>query len=220
MPHRDPQTGKFVAGSSDSDIDRMEQLHASSTLSVAAADLDGGVGQAFGEQDTFEGVLLYDFEQALDRDEVGVIQWQAQHITVYGTSTSTADGTVRGSVEFSLSPDLSRGVQAVQATQPVDDQTGNSFTIDRSPEVRTVTGDVLGRHLTAVGFSPFSDGTSGVGGSGGAGTDAWEGPILVDPVVDDRDALFANGAIEVSNVSDAAVHVDIDVWTAMAVIEE
>lgn len=218
MPHRDPKTGKFVSGDRD-DFDRIEQLHAVDTLSVPAADLDGATGQNFGEESRYEGEELYDFEEVLDRDEVGVMLWQAQQIVVYGLSTSTADGTVRGAVELSFSPSESFQFNT-GGTTDLDDQTGTGFAIESGEQFFSDTGDVIGRHLQAVGYSPFSDGATGVGGSGGAGIDSWEGPILVDPVVDDRDSLFHNGVIEAQNVADASVHMDLAVWTVLGAMED
>lgn len=219
-PHRDPQTGKFVS-SRDHDFDRFEQLHAMDTLSVPAADLDGNTGQHFGEESQYEGRELFDFETVLDRDEVGVIQWQAQQIVVYGLSSSTADGTVRGAAEFSFSPSNSHILKVASASEDLDDQTGSGFDIEGVDTVfSSDTGDTVGRTLQAIGYSPFSDGATGVGGSGGAGIDQWEGPVMIDPVVDDRDSLFHNGAIEASNVADASVHMDVSVWTALAVMED
>ena len=204
--------------------ERMEQVHAQNHLSVPAADLDGDTSYIFGEESEYEGLELADFGDILDRDEVGIVQWVSHRLDVAIVSTGTSDGTARVAAELSFSPAASPAFTNVRSQGRSDyaDQTGVNFTIEALDPEGTITesGDVVGSVLTAYGTQAFSDGATGVGGSGVPGSSEWEGPVMVDPVVDDRDALYSNGVIEVNNVADAAVHVDVSLWASLGVMED
>lgn len=225
MPQRDPETGQFLSGGSAGDFgdyDRIDQIHNETDLTVPAADLEGGTAEGYGEGMLFEGVELYDAETVLDRHEVGVVLWAAHRLAIVTPSTQTADGTARVASEWSFSPSVSSGTGAVEASTPIEDtmvQTGNGFTINRDSSVDD-TADVLGPSLAAFTYSPFSDGVNGLGGAGGIESDSWEGSPVVDPVVDDRDSIFLNGAIEASNIADGSISVDVRTWHVIGVLED
>lgn len=218
-PHRDPQTGQFVSSKELDQFDSIEQVHATSAYRVAAAAVGGQTGADFGQETEFEGVPLYSLEdQVIDRGEVAALLWAHHRIVAYITSTQTADGTIRGAIEISSSPERQTVFELGPGMDDIGDQTGD-FTV-QSEELVDDTADVIGPALEAVGFGPITDGTNGVGGSGNAGTQDWEGAPMVSPIFDDRDDMFVNGAIEHSNVADAALHVDAQVWHVYGRIED
>lgn len=219
MPHRDPETGKFVStADSVEEFDEIEEVHGQALMTIAAANLDGSVGQTFGQEASFESEPLYSLDtEILDRREVAVLIWAEHRLDVYLKSTATADGTVRAAIEVTTSPDLhpSEGVDAPNTVEEQD--TGPTIDIDMEIEQ---DAEHIGRVLNAVGFSPITDGTNGVGGAGTAGFDTWEGAPMASPVFDDRDDILMNGFIETSNVTDNAVGVDLTVRHVYGVLED
>lgn len=202
------------------DFDRFEETTGVPQISVAAADLTGATGQYFGEQTLFEGVTLYDVDALLDRDELAVMMWAEHHLEVYATSTETADGTVRGVIEISASPDrITNATLAAGSSEDIADLEQSAF----QPEVdhfNAPSADLIGRPLNATGFAPFSDGATGVGGAGTSGNDWWEGSPTAEPDFDARDELYLNGGIEVSNIDDSAIHVDVSYRHVYGVMED
>lgn len=206
MAHRDPETGKFVA-EEHSKYDDIEVVTTARYFTVAAADLDGLTGEGFGEDQTFEGVGLIDYDEVVDRNESLHLLNADHRLVVASPSTQTADGTVRCSVEISSSP-------ARQASFPVEpfdalDDQGGDFPISAASGITAEdTIDLIGRPLEAVAHSPFSDGATGVGGSGSSTDDNVTLDALPDPVAEfhPRDELFLNGSLDVSNISDGSIY--------------
>lgn len=216
MPHRDPETGRFRSLSFD-EFDRIEQIHNDPTYSVAAAQVGGQTGQTLGQSSTFEDVQVADFGDIMDRTELGVLLWAYHSLVVYISSTQSADGTVRSEMEISLSSGREDAGGVIAGTD-IDDQ--GDFTIDGGNEEPRNATDLVGPILRAVGFGPFSDGGTGVGGAGTAGQVEWEGPPMVRPLVDATDELLNHGAIQHSNVSDAALHAELECWWVVGVLED
>lgn len=216
MPHRDPETGKFVAGSG-TDSGEIEMVSDQRHISISANSLDGSTGQFGGEETLFEGLQLYDLDEILDRDESARLVYASHEVEVYVNSTSTSDGTFRFSGEFSASP-ARQVIRSVDALQTVDDIDGATNEVDVNAADPDDTQDLLGPGLTATGFAPFSDGATGVGGAAGAGTAGWEGQPG-NPQFHPRDEVFLNGCLTAWNIADAAVHVDVD-YQHIYVVEE
>lgn len=182
--------------------------------------MDGTTGQTLGETSSFEGVRLYEVADVLDRRQLAVLLWARHRLVVYIGSTQTADGTIRANFEVSTSPNqnIANGVDA--GAGAIEDQGGTEISLEVNPQEDSDTDDVIGPSLLAVGFGPITDGTNGVGGAGTAGFDDWEGPVMVEPVFDSRDELFVNGQVEASNVSDAAIHADLETWHTYGIIDD
>lgn len=203
MPHRDPQTGQFVA---DSDrFDDYEVVTFSGGLGIQAADLTGGTGFSGGQSLTFDGTEVLDYDEVVDRNEE-LHLLEAQHaLMVFANSTSTADGTVSAAAEISASPSRSAAANVITSTTATDDDpvVGAAFEDD--------TIDVLGRVLHATGHSPFSDSAGGVGGAGSAGEDSVTVEMPPEPVArfHPRDELFLNGELVIWNIDDSGVHLAV-----------
>lgn len=220
MPHRDPETGKFVGGESHDDFDEIEQIHADQTFTIPAADLSGATGQGLGASVSFDGVELYDVDEILDRRDIGVLVWAHHQINVYIPSTETADGFVRGSMEVSTSPERQVAGGIGTDNEPAD-QTGTLASgVDMASQDFSDTIDVLGPQLVATGGGQFSDGASGVGGASDGNQDEWEGPVIADPTLDARDSIFASGNFAVANVDDASVSMDVQVWHVFGLLAD
>lgn len=203
VPARDPETGQFVSGDGAT-FDDIEVASFQATVGVQAADLGGGTAFPSGSNDEFEGLLLIDYDEIVDRNESLQLLYAEHSISVYPNSTETADGQARGYAEVSASPAL---------TMSGEIQTGDDI------ETANVVGeaefddtiDLVGRPLQAVGTGPFSDGSTGVGGGGSAGEDAVEIEHLPEEAgrFHPRDELFLNGVLEAWNVDDSGIHLDL-----------
>lgn len=197
MVHRDPDTGQFVSGSSS--FHDVEVINFAFQFSVAAAQNTGATDQFYGDDTDFEGVLLYDLDDIVDRHAVARVL-EAQHaLSVQPTGTQTADSATRAIVEISSSPSSSVSFSAPASEMgAVGDQSGLTVEfLDRVDD----SLDVLGRPLEAMAQGPFTDGTNGLGGGGGPGHDSLETEPH-DFILDRRDEMFLNGAVESQNLTD------------------
>lgn len=196
MPHRDPSTGQFVASSSVEDV---EIVSFGVPISVAASTLDGATDSFYGEQATFEGELLYDLDQIVDRHEVGELLRAEHRAVIQPTGTQTADSAAFLVAEIGASPSLKLPGGVFDAA---DDQAGD-FTINTILD-HSDTVDLVGRPLVAMAQGPFTDGTNNLGGGGGPGDDSLElSPIGFD--MDRRDEMYLSGKMGAQNISDGPV---------------
>lgn len=209
MSVRDPQTGKFVSPE-DAGYDDWEFATNYLSHNVPASQLGGATDGTIGEAYNFEGLPLYEMDELLDRDEAADLV-RAIHVLEAGiTSTETADGTLRATMEISTSPDRKVANEvAGQGTGISGEFNGGGSITDASALGERLvfedSRDLLGRPLTALAYGPITDGTNGVGGAGTAGTDRVD---IEDPIGFDlhpRDEMFVNGAVEVANVDDTSV---------------
>lgn len=210
MPHRDPETGQFVADAV-SKFDHLEMATWSLPLSVPAADLDGTTQQFYGENALMEGQLVVDWDDVFDRHAVGRIIRAMHRVWLQPTGTQTADSAAFGIFEISSSPALQAVTDAPNATLDGADFSdgpgaAGDFDIQVSPDATVFddTIDLLGRPLNVAAQGPFTDGTNGPGGAGSAGEDdlMWD-PISYD--IDRRDELFVNAIMGAQNISDGPI---------------
>lgn len=224
MPHRDPETGRFLAGDSGPDVDRFEEMYSQDHYNVAAADLDGGTAQDFGEDQRISGKEVYSLEQPLDRDELAVLMWAEHHITAYFASTASADSTIRAAVEISAAPErevVDELGTAGNVSLDSDISGGGQFTLEVDEGLGGVqSADLIGRPMQCTGFGPITDGTNGVGGAGTEGQDWWEGQPAADPTFDARDDVFTNMVVQISNASDLSAHIEVSVRHVFGVMED
>lgn len=218
---RDPETGQFLSGQDLPDFGRFEEVYASEKVRVPAADLDGTAANHLAEDEVFRGVQLYDVDELLDRDELGVLIWAEHALDVFLAATATADGTMWGGIEVSASPEPS-GINFLMTSSnlnEIDDQSGGDFSFDDAT-ASEVTADLIGRYLQAVSTSPIADGTNGVGGSGTPGKDWWEGQPIAAPTFDARDEVYVSGAAEFNNVADNTGYMTLSTRHVFGVIED
>jgi hypothetical protein len=204
--HRDPETGQFLAHDSVT-FEDIEVVSFSANVGVQAADLSGATGFVGQDNAEFEGLLLVDFDDVVDRNEELRLLSAEHRATAFINSTSTEDGTVSVSAEVSASPSLTdvTGRAADASTDSFDDGpvTGRA---DNDDSI-----DLLGRPMTMTGHAPFFDSSSGAGGGGSAGEDS----VDMDAAPAEfgrfhpRDELFLNGRIESWNVADAGIHLSV-----------
>lgn len=200
MPHRDPETGRFISTDGD-EFNDIEQVTFTAGVGIGAGSLAGGTGFVGGTQEQFDGLELIDYDEIVDRNEELHLLRASHSLVAYVNSTETADGTIGVAAEVSAAPSLSAAANIVTATNVVDSPvTGAAFEDD--------TIDVIGRVLQAVGHAPFSDGTTGVGGAGSAGEDREVVEGIPDPIArfHPRDELFLNGEFVAWNIDDAGIH--------------
>lgn len=200
MPHRDPETGQFVAGSGDWNDIEVVSFHG--RFGVEAANNDGGTGFT-GETDSLEGAQLIDYDEVVDRNEELQLLEAEHAMEVYINSTSTEDGTFRVMAEVSASP--ARQVAGLLATNDFTGDVVGGTTYDDSI-------DIVGRPLAATATAPFSDpGGTGVAGGGSAGHDAYT--LRTAPAefgrFHPRDELFLNAATVSWNNDDTGTHFEV-----------
>lgn len=202
MVHRDPDTGKFVAGNSDQFAD-VEVVSFTASFGQTASNLGGATGFG-GESDNTDGLLLIDYDEVVDRNEELHLLTAQHRLSVFGNSTSTEDGTIRVVAEVSASPTVS--VSQTIGSAAADDNNAIAVGNDSDDTI-----DLIGRPMIATGFSPFSDTATGIGGAGGQGEDEVniDGPPGEMARFHPRDELFANARLTTWNVDDAGIHADL-----------
>lgn len=214
MPHRDPETGQFVAG--DHTYKDIEMATFAAGVGIQASDLSGGTGFNGGDTETFSGLELIDYDEIIDRNEELHLLSAEHMLAVYINSTETADGTVAVSMSVSADPARipSDGVLSSASNTVEGNVVGLSETDDSI--------DLIGRNLMAVGHAPYTDGSSGTGGGGSAGHDMCDGTTFPAESgrFHPRDELFANGTIKAWNVDDAGVHAQLNGQHVYGVLED
>lgn len=192
---RDPVTGQFKSVDSEAEI---EYATGRVMFSADAADNDGLTDRFYGEEGTFEGHLLYDADELVDRHEVAELIAASHRLTIQPTGTQTADSAAAMVLEVSASPASAVAGESTGTFSAFDDTSGE--VLDQQSEFDD-TADLVGRPLNVMGQGPFTDGTNGTGGGGSAGEDAVE----VRPMrylVDSRDEFYINGWWGIQNLAD------------------
>lgn len=196
MPRRDPQTGQYVSGSISGEV---ETVTWTTAISIPASQLDGLTDSFYGEEQRFEGVLLYDLDQVVNRHEVGELVTASHRAVLQPTGTQTADSAAFLHAEISASPGKS---QFEGTLAPFADASGD-FNGDVLVDWDD-SADLVGRPLSVMAQGPFTDGTAGLGGAGSPGEDTVEAsPLGFD--MDRRDELYLNGRIGAQNIADGPV---------------
>lgn len=203
MPHRDPETGQFVAGSGGSHWDDYEFVHMNTKYKIDAGDLPGAF--PINESD----IRSTSLDDLLDRDE----RADLVAIQVHGLQASVP-GTSSAESALQVGWELHAGVGDEMILGPDGDFTGNtgdSEVIDKT-EWQSDSPDVLYfAAWTAEGG--FADSTNGLGG----GPDQ---PVLDQdlnmpreygscPTFDDRDEITESFYMDdagSADISDSLVH--------------
>jgi hypothetical protein len=214
MPHRDPETGQFVAESAQ--YDDIEMTTFAAGVGIQASDLSGGTGFNGGDTETFSGLELVDYDEFVDRNEE-LHLLSAEHVlSVYVNSTETADGTV--AVSAGVSADPARIPSDGVLTSAGNTVEGNVVGLSQTDD----SIDLIGRNLMAVAHAPYTDGSSGTGGGGSAGHDEYDATMFPAEAgrFHPRDELFLNGTIKAWNIDDAGVHAQVNGQHVYGVIED
>lgn len=219
MPHppRDPETGLFMSPEK-AGYDDVEMVTFDAGFGVEAANLSGGTGFGSGDTENFEGALLLDYDDIVDRNERLDLLAAVHALVAFINSTETADGTLGVGVEISSSPSLSSVGNLKTAAQDADVDNANIVGLATNDD----TIDIIGRPLQAVAHAPFQDSASGVGGAGSAGRDRTTLDSPPGPIAEfhPRDELFLNGQFDVWNVDDAGVHLNVMGQHLYGVVED
>lgn len=187
----------------------IEHQRAWNQFSVAAGSLDGSTDERGGQNDVGEQVLGgREPIGGLERGEIAELLAIRLYCEAYTNSTQTADGAVRGSVEISREP-VFQTLDGDQITTGTGSLDGLNYQVVGPGE--TFEPDVLAR-AQSMGFSPFSDGSSGVGGGGSTTQGVYEMDFMETfgsgPLFDRNDEFFQHVNWIQWNVADAALHVD------------
>lgn len=209
MVHRDPESGKFVAGSDNQyqygDLDIQHIFH---SFSVAAAEVDGTTGQGGGQTFVGEQALVAEPAGGLPRNAVAELVSMDVSVVAYINSSQTEDGTVQGLLELSTEGN-SQVVESLNSNVDVNNTAGAVDIIDVSS---TTDSDVIGM-LQAVGHGPITDTVNGLAGAGSAG----EAELSIDfrnkfgtgPLFERDDEVTGHLGLKQWNVADSALHLDM-----------
>lgn len=230
---RDPETGQFTTGRRG--FDSIETLHSSVELSSDPVEYSANTDESFSNGQVFEGLELVDWGEILDRNEVGEVIHAHHRVVPYVQAPSNdlvGQATLRAAIQLSASP----ARQAITATPNIVDMTliddqgqapGSAFDLPLvfEPSGQNDTRDIIGPNLLAVYHHGFEDRdlTNGVGIGGGPQTlpAEWEG-TPPDFVVDDRDEVYVNGAVEaqfLSSTPGMVLRVEVDTYYVVGLRE-
>lgn len=203
MPHRDPETGQFVADA-QSEFTDIEVATFNVNGGVEAANLSGTTGVRGDEFAFSEGVV--DYDEFVDRNEELHLLQATHYLVSWVNSTETADGTLVAKVALKADPAQDNNLTKV-GINPGATLEGDVFGIDSVDD----SIDYVGRPLYAASFAPFSDGATGVGGAGSAGEDRYDSTDFPSEFgrFHPRDDLFAVGELRAYNIADAAIHFEV-----------
>lgn len=218
MVHRDPESGQFVADRHDQ-YDRIEEVATNFRMRGIAADLVGTTNNAWGEEATFDGEFVYDVDEVLGRDELGVMIWAEHYVSHTVTATQTADSTALWQLEIGTHETRAVAESAEAGDYSDVGNPGGDFNAEIKIDNVSTDIDLIGPILTSMAQPSFAEGA----GAGGGGTPAlleWVGAPAHDPTFDARDDIQANGVVRIQNVSDATWHGECTLRHVYGVMEE
>lgn len=200
MLHRDPQTGQFTT----MDGDEYEYVHLNDHLWIPDGNLGGAGATLYGEETEFEGRVILDVEDIVDRHEVARLVHAESRVEprIITPQTGTM-GSIRGAFEVSASP-ARQVIGELDNTSLLDDQTGVTV---QGQLYEDDTADLPLLPLTVTMHSGMDDGTNGVGAGAFQTSDESRGPTPGSWDFDRRDEMYLNGVLEYNNV-DADVHIE------------
>lgn len=209
-PHRDPDTGQFVAGASPStSYNNLDIQRVHFDASIEAADLDGSTGQAGGQ--SFRATPFQTRKPAggIPRNAVAELVYIDLNVSTYINSTTTADNTVKAAVEMS-SQQTANMVGDVDNNIDSDEHAG---TFDRVDSADSTDSDVFAFATSRMTLGPF-DSAAGVGGGAaydrGRFTKNYVGEHGEGPFFEREDEFSYHIAVKQWNLADAALHIDVD----------
>lgn len=205
MVRRDPETGKFVSGSSRDNVDRWENLHGTVAVNIPAADLGGGtVAEQF---DTPEAELI-NFSEVLDNDEVFNLELMQATVSAFASTTATAEGSL--DVGYGITRDMFDAAPLfTRATHTANLPTTDfqQGTVDGAVAQNDNDGLLITGSLYAE--PSVGDSTNGLGAGAGPANEVREFAPLRDMGrtigFDQDDELYVIGELNVNNVSDHGV---------------
>lgn len=210
-PHRDPETGQFVAGDgTHHDWTDVHDVQWNAAMSIDAADLDGGF-QAFrmSKDDALE-VIDFNSRPGLDRNEhFEVIE---SHMTAYAGAPTTA--SAEGHLTWTMQFGEERNNTANQGPGFYSSAAINE-TVDGGLDINGPgVVDNYGSWHTLSGYAEgsFADSTNGLGG--GSDHDNVDSQVNfyeigneTGPTYDMNDELYLKGEINTDGIADHGVMV-------------
>lgn len=205
MPHRDPETGQFVAGrASDMTWQETTAILTTTGTQIPAADLTGGNTDHDPLQDA-DVTQVLDFSGHLDSDEVFELIALDYHINLALPATASAESSALAAYVYSRVPD-------VFAPNPSFWATGQ-----RESGVYDVNGATGGDEDASVlhqgelaATADFGDSTNGLGAGAFIGYDSNLVPFRalygVGPMFDMDDEIYFPVVFYSDNISDHAIH--------------
>lgn len=222
MPHRDPETGKFVSSAMDSFHD-IEVVSFNAQATVGSADIATQLGNG-GDPHNWEGLQLIDYDEIVDRNEELVLltghhQIHAGYEGSDGNTPGTQYGVGHAIAEISASP--ARTIASVTATGSGNDITDSVGAVTGT-SIEDDTIDILGRPLGTHIHQDFSDDATAKGGAAGESDDSTE---LIRPPAEmarfhPRDELFYNGMLRLWNSDVMGVTVQVLGQHVYGVVED
>lgn len=195
MPHRDPQTGKFV---STPQFEDTETVPFTVSLHFDGHTQNVDVNE-WARTSTWEGLEILDLDELLDRHRVATLVDIDAALNVAAYQSGGDFNSFIVVTEISASPALQVADVAPEPDlEPVDDQEEVSGDLDdiRAEVVIADTVDLPVRPLVGTSGSPFNDETDTAGGASLTGeVDHVRGPVPGDWDFDRRDELFLNGTV-------------------------
>lgn len=196
MPHRDPETGKFVSSASHGGCwEGLEIINFDVTHRIDAADLAGGNSNS-----TWEGsTAVVDFGDILDEFEVGEVVEANLRSTLSMPTTATAESFGRAVWELKSEPTLTTFISNALAGA---DETENTIDakIGSNHDNEVIARSAL--HATA----DLNDTTNGTGAGAHISEDRQElnyrNRFGGGPVFDEDDELYLPVVLQTDNVSD------------------
>lgn len=194
---RDPATGEFMSAQ-EAQFDDVEVVHANASIHVDGHTASASANE-YANLTDFEGVLLMDFDQFLDRHRVGTVVGLSAYMVVHAYHGGSDRSTTAASVEFSSSPakrvaDIAPDSDLEDITD-TDQVTGDLDSLEVFVETED-TFDVLTRPLVGASGAAFEDeGASAGGGSATGNLDRTDVALPGTEEFDRRDELFLNGSI-------------------------
>lgn len=219
MPHRDPETGQFVAGDGNLAVD-FHDLRAGVgqvTARIPAADLSGQVSE---QTATDRDRQLIDFGEIIDDDEAfELVSLLVSHgfylsVTSSGEMSATCFGVVGKNTEMNI--------RTTPALDAADFDGGEDDLFD--VRAQTVRNDGVLHAFTANADNGESDDTNAVGRGGSEQNGATtlipvQALYGTGPVFDVTDALEVSYHVETDQVANVGVNLDI-MAVAQGVVHE
>lgn len=200
MPHRDPETGKFVSGSGGMRDLRADMDTVTGAISYRIPAADNAGGETSQEVNGEEAELI-DFTGVLDDDETFRIQAMSLTVALSLPTTSTAEGW--GSAAWQLRTDFGNASPSEVAGR-LDGAQREEGIIDVVPDQREESDIIEAGVVTAE--ASHSDTVTGVGAGGHHGYDHryFRPAEMLGAVVtvDEDDELSIPTLLRTENVSD------------------
>lgn len=206
MPHRDPDTGRFVAASvEDVPWHETRAVEGNVSVEIPAADLSGGT--TIHEALTDDDIEWADFDQVVDADEI--FELRLLQATVAFSIHTTATGQSFATAGYAIAENL-QDRSALQSP-PFWNTTSEVDNYDIITDNRSASEILYAGKVNAV--AQTLDSTNSLASGPGLGYDsfqiAYPDMDMQGPIYDADDSLFAPVRFHTDAVSDMAVEINV-----------